>query len=248
MHRFYLPRESWQSSTWELSGDEAKHAVKVLRMKEGDSCIVFDGEGQASSATITSIISSELVYLQPGNNYAQTPPAPLVLELYQAIPKGGNMDLIIQKAVELGASRIIPLVTEHTIVRLSAKDAIAKRKKWQRIALEACKQCGQNILPSIETPVGFQQGLVSFGKVPDQLYIIASLAPGALPIRDILEQARSQQIHRAAVLIGPEGDFSPEETAFALQLGFQPVTLGPIVLRVETAAFFCLSALRYALD
>ena len=143
-------------------------------------------------------------------------------------------------------SAIVPLITDRTIVRLNAREAEAKRQKWQRIALEACKQCGQNTLPEVAAPVPFAEWLR--GGIPEGLNIIASLAPGVRPVREVLETARSRSVRHASLLVGPEGDFTDRETAMALEAGFVPVTLGPIVLRVETAAFFGLAAMRYALD
>ncbi len=245
MPRFYLPKDRWTTPAWELEGDEAKHAAKVLRMKEGDVCTVFDGEGRASRAIIAAPPSSASVLLRPDGE-CSAPVDIASLTLCQSIPKGSNMDLIIQKSVELGVGRIIPLITEHTIVRLSPRDAEAKQVKWQRTALEACKQCGQNTLPIVEIPRSFREWVAE--AILPEVTIIASLAPGARPIRDVLENARAEGRRSAAVLVGPEGDFSPEETTMALEAGFRPVTLGSIVLRVETATFFCLSSLRYALD
>ena len=232
MARFFLPPSEWAAPAWELRGDEAHHAARVLRLKQGDSCIVFDGCGRAAHAVVAE----------------ECPPSPPVahLTLCQAVPKGANMDLIIQKSVELGVSAIVPLVTDRTIVRLNAREAEAKRQKWQRIALEACKQCGQNTLPEVALPVPFAEWLR--GGIPEGLNIIASLAPGVRPVREVLEAARSRSVRHASLLVGPEGDFTGRETAMALEAGFVPVTLGPIVLRVETAAFFGLAAMRYALD
>lgn len=150
------------------------------------------------------------VLLTPGE---ECPPAPFLasVTLCQAIPKGANMDLIIQKAVELGVSAIVPLITDRTIVRLNAREAEAKRQKWQRIALEACKQCGQNTLPAVELPVPFAEWL---GRgVPDGLNVIASLVPGVRPVRDVLEEARGRSVKKASLLVGPEGDFTEQETA-----------------------------------
>lgn len=245
MARFYLPASEWSASVWELRGDEAHHAAKVLRLKQGDSCTVFDGCGRAAHAVVAEPPRSSGVLLTPGG---ECPPSPAVahLTLCQSIPKGANMDLIIQKAVELGVSAIIPLITDRTIVRLNAREAEAKRQKWQRIALEACKQCGQNTLPEVAAPVSFSEWLHQ--GAPDGLNVIASLAPGVRPVRDVLEEARGRSVRKASLLVGPEGDFTDQETAMALNAGFAPVTLGPIVLRVETATFFGLAAMRYALD
>lgn len=245
MARFYLPPSEWSTPFWELRGDEAHHAAKVLRLKRGDSCVVFDGCGRAAHAVIAESPCSSSVLLIPGEECVSASSIAR-LTLCQAVPKGGNMDLIIQKSVELGVSVIIPLITDRTIVRLSTRDAETKRQKWQRIALEACKQCGQNTLPDVLTPVTFSEWLCN-GK-PSELNLIASLVPGVRPIRDVLEEARSRSVRDASVLVGPEGDFTEKETAMALEAGFVPVSLGPIVLRVETATFFGLAAMRYALD
>ena len=245
MARFYLPASEWAAPSWELRGDEAHHAAKVLRLKQGDSCVVFDGRGRAAHAVVAEPPRSSGVLLAPGE---ECPPAPELahLTLCQAVPKGANMDLIIQKSVELGVSAIVPLLTDRSIVRLNAREAEAKRQKWQRIALEACKQCGQNTLPEVASPVPFAEWLRR--GAPEGLNVIASLVPGVRPVRDVLEEARSRSVRSAALLVGPEGDFTDQETAMALEAGFSPVTLGPIVLRVETAAFFGLAAMRYALD
>lgn len=228
-----------------LQGDEARHATKVLRLREGSPIIVFDGKGRSARARIGPVLSANEAAVAIEETLPSSPELPRIT-LCQSIPKGGNMDLIIQKAVELGVTRIIPLITEHTIVRINPKEAETKRSKWQRNALEACKQCGQNTLPVVELPQTFNEWISGYTVPP--LAIIASLAPGALPIRNVLEQARKEQCREAAVLVGPEGDFTLSEIECSLAVGFRPVTLGPIVLRVETATFFCLSALRYSLD
>ena len=248
MSRFYIPPEKWDASCWELDGDEAKHGVKVLRLREGDACTLFHGRGNARQATISSLMGSRLIYLTPGELLPNTLGTLPELTLCQAIPKGSNMDWIIQKAVELGVTRIQPLMTERTIARTDMDEAAAKQAKWQRAALEACKQCGQNLIPAVDMPCTFKNWLREAVPALPELKIIASLAPGARPQRECLEEARQQGYRAAAYLVGPEGDFSPGETEAAIAAGFSPVTLGPIVLRVETATFLGLSSLRYALD
>ncbi len=148
------------------------------------------------------------------------------------------MDLIVQKSVELGIAAIQPLVTRYTVVQ----PGDGKSEKWRRNALEACKQCGQDTLPDIAEPLTFEKWLVSHAEIPG-LKLIASLAPGAKPFREVLKNHPTTT--QATLLVGPEGDFSAEETAAAIAAGFLPISLGSIVLRVETATIFCLSALRY---
>lgn len=238
MARFHLPPESWQSGI--LTGDEARHLSQVLRIKPGETITVFDGCGRRAAAEVLTV-SRERVSLKTGDSL--TPPAPLpAITLAQAIPKGKNMDLIVQKAVELGIAAIQPLVTKNTVVQPGE----GKSDKWRRNALEACKQCGQDTLPAIADPLPFDRWLESGAGLPPaahHLKIIASLAPGAQPLREILRAHPGTTA--ATLLVGPEGDFTPEETTAALDAGFLPVSLGEIVLRVETATIFCLSALRY---
>lgn len=237
MPRFHLPPESWPSGM--LTGDEARHLTQVLRVRVGDQVTVFDGCGKSAPATVLST-SKDNVALSLGEATHTAPIRPAIT-LAQAIPKQKNMDLIVQKAVELGVSTIQPLITRHTIVH----PGDGKADKWRRIALEACKQCGQNTLPTIADPLPFDRWLVAgaSGSCSTHLKIIASLAPGTKPLRDWLKEHPNPA--EVTLLIGPEGDFSPEETQAALTAGFLPATLGSIVLRVETASLFCLSAIRY---
>ena len=252
MARFYLPPSQWQEGQWCLLGDEARHCVRVLRFKAGEECVLFNGIGQAKRARVLSVESDKCVECEILEDLPEEA-SPLEITLCQSIAKGGNMELIIQKAVELGVSKIIPLMTERTIARYQGKEARSKQEKWQRIALEACKQCGQNVLPEVLEPLSFgawaqeekragEKSLAQAG-----LGLVASLATGARGLREVLEEARQKEVKKVSYLVGPEGDFTPAETEKALELGFVPITLGSIVLRVETATFMGLSVLRYAL-
>jgi 16S rRNA (uracil1498-N3)-methyltransferase len=238
MARFHLPPDSWQENP-ALTGDEARHLAQVLRMKPGDPVIVFDGHGRRAAAEILSV-SRDRVPLKLGEILPSRAPLPAIT-LAQAIPKGKNMDLIVQKSVELGIAAIQPLVTRHTVVQ----PGDGKSEKWRRNALEACKQCGQDTLPEIAEPLAFDRWIATQADAPG-LKLIASLAPGARPLRTVLRE--NPGTPAATLLVGPEGDFSAEETTAALAAGFLPISLGSIVLRVETATLFCLSALRYEFD
>lgn len=238
MARFHLPPDSWQENP-ALTGDEARHLSQVLRIKPGDSIIVFDGHGRRAAAEVLGV-SRDRIPLKLGGILPTRSPLPAIT-LAQAIPKGKNMDLIVQKSVELGIAAIQPLVTRHTVVQ----PGDGKSEKWRRNALEACKQCGQDTLPAIAEPLPFDRWIATQADAPG-LKLIASLAAGARPLRAILREHPSTT--RATLLVGPEGDFSAGETSAALAAGFLPVSLGSIVLRVETATLFCLSALRYEFD
>jgi len=238
MARFYLPPGEWLDQP-ALAGDEARHLSQVLRAKAGEKIIVFDGEGRRAQAEVLSV-SRDRVPLKIGEIIPSRPPMPSIT-LAQAIPKGKNMDLIVQKSVELGISAIQPLVTRNTIVQPGE----GKSDKWRRNALEACKQCGQDVLPRIADPLTFERWIVTHSEALG-LKLIASLAPDAKPFRSVLKDHPGTT--QATLLIGPEGDFTPEETAIASEAGFLKISLGQIVLRVETATIFCLSALRYEFD
>lgn len=234
MPRSYLPPSAWTENPY-LEGDEAKHLAQVLRIQPEQWITVFDGFGNYAEAKVLSV-SKQRISLMLDLAEAKLTPLPEIT-LAQAIPKGKNMDWIVQKAVELGVSRIQPLLTRHTIV--SPGDE--KAEKWRRTALEACKQCAQFTLPVIEDPVTFNEWI----KKPDtsELKLIASLAENPQNFRETL--AAHPELSSVTILIGPEGDFSPEETGASIAAGFIPITLGDLVLRVETATMFCLSAIRF---
>src|ERR1700704_3284342 len=146
MHRFYLAPEHWTGGSFVLTGAEAHHARNVLRLESGDKVVLFDGRGRELTAEIIS--SSPELALRKLHE-AQTPPLRCRITLGQAIPKGKNMDLIVQKAVEIGAAEIAPILSDRTVLRLDEESAAQKQAKWQQVAIEAAKQCGQNWLPQV---------------------------------------------------------------------------------------------------
>jgi 16S rRNA (uracil1498-N3)-methyltransferase len=247
MHRFYLEPNDWLSAT--LTGSEAHHARDVLRLQPGARITLFDGQGREGIAEIEALNSSA-VHARVLRE-AVTPPLRARITLAQAIPKGKNMDLIVQKAVEIGAAEIFPLLSGRSVVQLDSENAAHKRPKWQTVALEAAKQCGQNWLPHVHIPRTPDEFFATAGATAYDLRLIGSLQPGALHLKKILaDYARAHAGARPArvlMLIGPEGDFTPAEIARARSHGCAPLTLGPIVLRVETAAIYCLSILSYEL-
>lgn len=238
MDRFYLPAAQWTGETLQLTGEEGHHAVRVMRKSVGDAVELFDGEGRAAGGRVTAVGKAALSIRLEREYQRKQPPTPITLAV--AMTKGKTMDLIVQKAVELGVSSIQPLATTHTVVRLSQKDRCDKSTKWQRVALEACKQCGQDHLPRVEPVIDIGEYI---GQDHRGSRLIASLASGTRGLREHLRGlAPGEPIH---LLVGPEGDFTQEETEAALVAGYQPVTLGDIVLRVETACLYLISAVRY---
>ena len=168
----------------------------------------------------------------------------------QAIPKGKNMDLIVQKAVEIGAAEIVPIISNRTIVQVDSESATQKQSKWQQIAIEAAKQCGQNWLPHVHAPRKLSELFSVTAEESFDLQLIGSLQPGARHLKEVLADYSNEHQHRpesVLMLVVPEGDFTPAELELARRHGCQPITLGPIILRVETAAIYCLSILSYEL-
>lgn len=248
--RFFIPPAQWNPDKLVLDAAEAHHAFEVLRLKAGDRVTVFDGAGHEATVElgVASKTGASLKTLQQ----AKSAPLPCRITLGQAIPKGKNMDLIIEKATELGAAEIIPLISDRSIVRLSAEDAKDKQEKWRRVAIEATKQCGQNWLPEVAVPITPRAYFDSRPKF--DLMLIASLQPDAQHLkailRDVMGEGASAKLKKpksVLILVGPEGDFTPAEINLAKGAGCRPITLGPIILRTETAAIYCLSVLSHEL-
>jgi 16S rRNA (uracil1498-N3)-methyltransferase len=237
-NRYYLPTDQWSSCELVLTGEEAHHCTRVLRQKAGDLIVVFDGAGRSVQCQIVSADKNQVSLKQDGEIEIQQ--RGLSLHLCQAIPKAGNMELIVQKAVELGVASIQPLITENTVVRADEK----KLQKWQRIALEACKQCGQNWLPEVKPVLQFNDWVGD--REVSEVEVVAALDPRSEEIKVVL--GRLDKVASAALLVGPEGDLSQSEYDAAIGSGYMPVSLGEIVLRVETATLYCLSVLSYELS
>jgi 16S rRNA (uracil1498-N3)-methyltransferase len=233
MSRFYLPN----LEPLILTGAEAHHATHVLRLRAGDDIQVFDGTGNAVDCQITTM-KKDGVALQAIRRF-HTEPLRCRLTLAQAIPKK-NMDLIVQKATELGVAKIVPLVTERTVVQVT--EASRKLERWREIALESCKQCRNNWLPEVSAPQSLEKFLAAPGQF--DLKLVAALQPDAKPLKEIL----AGTVSSALILIGPEGDFTPAEYEAARAAGCVPLSLGTLVLRAETAALYTLSILHHELQ
>jgi 16S rRNA (uracil1498-N3)-methyltransferase len=246
MHRFFIAPEHWQPDALVLTGAEAHHARNVLRLERSAKVVVFNGLGREITA---EIVSSEGVQIRLRKLSAtETPPLRCRITLGQAIPKGKNMDLIVQKAVEIGAAEIAPLLSDRTVVRLDEESAASKQTKWQTVAIEAAKQCGQNWLPEVQPPKTLAQFFADHRRF--DLQLIGSLQSDAMHLKKILAEYSREHGDRPAsvlMLVGPEGDFTPAELSLARSQGCHPITLGPVVLRVETASIYCLSILSYEL-
>ncbi len=246
MHRFYLPPESCRGDLLRLEGREAHHALQVLRLKRGERITVLDGAGGEFLCDVSEATKNFLTMTVKEKKSA--PPPDCAITLLVGIPKGKIIESIIQKSVELGAQKIVPLLTARTVTQLDGGDAEDKREKWQQVAIEAIKQCGAPWLPKVERPQTIAEFLAGGEKVG--LSLVGSLQTERKHPREWISEFQMLHGHppkSAAVWIGPEGDFTPEELRAIEESGAKAMTLGRLTLRVETAAIYCLSFLNYEL-
>lgn len=228
-----------------LSAEESHHLVVVNRAKSGDPVVAFDGHGREWACTLREARKQGAV-LEVGTSTLKVG-LPFKLTLAQSLPKGPCMDAIVRKATEIGASRVIPMLTERTQVRLEGDRQGRKTDKWQVAALEAAKQCGNAWLPEIAAVSTLDDVLL---RERADLLLVASLHQGAKGLKRVIAErgdALGRSPSSAVWLVGPEGDFSPAEMERILAAGYAPVTLGPLVLRCETAAVYALSVLSHEL-
>ena len=230
-----------------LDPAESHHLVAVNRARVGATVVVFNGRGTEWICELTND-SKRAAELKV--RFAQSAkPLPHHISLAQALPKGNTFESIVRKATEIGAAEIIPLQSERTQVHLDADRSDKKHEKWKTAALEGAKQCGNPWLPEIHP---LREAANYFESPGDfDLKLIASLHPGAKPLKTVLAESAStlgRAPRRVLWAIGPEGDFTPSEMSIAQSAGFEPITLGPLVLRCETAAVYALSVLSYELS
>ena len=247
MHRFYLPPERCAGDALRLDGREAHHALHVLRLKHGDKIAVIDGAGNEISCTVENTARDSLSLRAEKKNFISAQPCSVTLMV--GVPKGKIIESIIQKSVELGARRIVPVLTERVVTHLDDEDAENKRDKWQNVAIEAIKQCGAAWLPKVETPVTIEQFLARKEKF--DLSLVGSLQKERRHPREIFgefETKHGRLPQSVGVWIGPEGDFTLDELKTIQNSGALPISLGNLVLRVETAVIYCLSILNYELN
>src|SRR5215468_9591375 len=183
MHRFYVAPENWDPGALALRGSEARHARDVLRMEAGEKLVLFNGAGRELTAEITNVDDDEIRLRKL--HESETAPLRCRIVLGQAIPKGKNMDLIVQKAVEIGAAEIAPIISDRTVVQLDSESALQKQTKWQQIAIEAAKQCGQNWLPRLHAPKKLSDFFLA-SEQPFDLRLVGSLQLDARHLKKIL--------------------------------------------------------------
>jgi len=234
--RLHIASDFGVNSTLHLDADQARYLNRVLRLRVGDTLLVFDGLGSEYSASITSLGKSAATLLVTEESVTTTE-SELKVHLVQGVSRGERMDFVVQKASELGVKRITPVLTEFGVVKLDATRAEKRREHWQKVAASACEQCGRVRLPLIDAPLPLKHW---FGSKPEHVDAELILKPGATTPLTGIEVPQT----KVCVLIGPEGGFSDGELEDAVIAGFRPVSLGPRILRTETAAVATLAILQ----
>jgi 16S rRNA (uracil1498-N3)-methyltransferase len=242
MHKFFVQKQNFVDNTAVIEGDDVKHIYKVLRLEPGEKVSINDLEGKEYLGQIEEVNKNKvivsLIEELPVNNES-----PVNVYLYQGLPKSSKMDLIVQKATELGVKEITPVITERVVVK-SELGEFKKVDRWNRIALEACKQCKRTLIPRINTPIEFEELMGSLEAV--DLVVVPYENETGFGIKNLIAEIK-KVVKSIAIIIGPEGGFEEEEIERLKASGAYIVTLGPRILRTETAGFVCASLLLYEL-
>ena len=232
--RVFTPQALILNSTLELAEAQSHYLSKVLRMQSGRELILFNGEGGEYSAEIFAVHKKQLEVLVK-DFLPENRQSPLNLELAIGVSRGERMDWVLQKATELGVTKITPLITERTEVKLSGERADKKMEHWQQIIISACEQCQRNILPELSEPQNFS----------DWIDTCDAELKFVLHHRNNQGFSKDKSAKNISLLIGPEGGLDNDEIAQAVAKNFSPLTLGPRVLRTETAPVAAISLVQY---
>ncbi|MBX3680143.1 16S rRNA (uracil(1498)-N(3))-methyltransferase [Cognatazoarcus halotolerans] len=231
--RFFCPPPLPENQDFELPADVAHHAERVLRLRPGDSLVLFDGEGGEVPGILVAVGKSARARLAERRSGDRE--SPIRITLVQALASGDKMDLIIQKAVELGAAAVIPVVAERSVLKLSAERAEKRLAHWRQVVVSASEQCGRNRLLQLAPVLSLEAYLGSQATGVTRLALVPGEGERLIDMRD----PGSGDTH---VLVGPEGGWSERELAAICRAGCRPVTLGPRILRTETAGLAALAA------
>lgn len=244
MQRFFVTPDQVGEDKIRIQGSDVNHMKNVLRMRPGEEVMVSDGNNRQYRCRVEDYPEGEavLAILEAGLVDTELPSR---IYLFQGLPKQEKMELIVQKAVELGVCQVIPVQTRRCVVKLDAKKAAKKVQRWQQIAESAAKQAGRGYIPAVSEVMTFQ-GALAFSEALDIRLIPYELADGMEGTRKILDGIRPGQ--SVGIFIGPEGGFEKEEVSRAVEAGAMPITLGKRILRTETAGIAVLSILMYRLE
>ncbi|MDO4640991.1 MAG: 16S rRNA (uracil(1498)-N(3))-methyltransferase [Neisseria sp.] len=234
MPRFYLEAGLAPGLILELPSDVVRH-IHVLRLREGGGIVLFNGNGKSYPAVLRHL-SKKSVQAEVTGEEGSDNESPLDITLVQAVSSGERMDFTLQKSVELGVNRIIPVTSARSIVKLDVERAEKRVARWQEIVISACEQCGRNVVPQVMPIMGFRQMLQCLPEKSTRFLLGLNDAQ--------LLNNRVDKPERIVFMVGPEGGWAPEEEQQALAAGFEAILLGPRVLRTETAALAALAAMQ----
>ncbi len=243
MYHFYVEKEAVGETTIRITGGDVNHIKNVLRMKPGDEIIISDGQGREYRCMIAKITEEVLADIHETKKTESELGVRLLL--FQGLPKKDKMELIIQKAVELGVSEIIPVITRRTVVQLTDKKEEKRLERWQSIAEAAAKQCGRGVVPRVAIPVKFTEALKQAASL-EEILIPFELAEGMEETRQRIKELHGKK--SVGIFIGPEGGFEQDEITEAVTFGAHPITLGRRILRTETAGLCILSVIMFEME
>ena len=245
MHHFFVEPSKIQGNHIFIDGPDVNHIRNVLRMNPGEEVNVTDGSGEKVYRCAIASIGEDKVELNIMWAQEKGMELPSKIYLFQGLPKSDKMELIIQKAVELGAFQVIPVSMKRCVVKLDEKKADAKIKRWQGIAEAAAKQSKRGVIPTVAPVMSYVQAVKTASEM-DLKLVPYELAEGMEQTKQLIESVRPGQ--QIAIFIGPEGGFDPEEIRLATEAEIQPITLGKRILRTETAGFTTIAWLMYQLE
>lgn len=244
MHRFFVEQAQIEEKYIHITGQDAHHIRNVLRMRQKEEILISDGDKMEYTCQIEDLSEDEvlakIMFVEESGLEL-----PSKVYLFQCLPKNDKMELIIQKAVELGVCEIIPVAASRCVVKLDAKKEVSKLKRWQGIAESAAKQSKRMYIPQVHSVLKFSEAL-NYARDMEVKLIPYELAKGMEATREMIASIKPGQ--SVAIFIGPEGGFEEEEVQTAMNMGFSPITLGKRILRTETAGFTVLAILMYHLE
>ncbi|ABZ84990.1 conserved hypothetical protein [Heliomicrobium modesticaldum Ice1] len=250
MYRFLFEPRNLTGARVCLDREESQHLSKVLRLRAGDAVLAFDGQGNEYEAIVAEI-NGDKAFLESLRPTGASREAPIRLWLLQGVAKGEKMELVIQKATELGVEKIFPVLTERSVVRFDAAKAKERRDRWQKIAREAAKQCWRTVIPEVQLPAAWAEVITDWDMtMPLLIPWEKEQGKGLKQVLTVLKKEGLLHDSPAKVIglaIGPEGGLTAAEVALARDRGARTVSLGPRILRTETAGIAALAAIMYEL-
>ncbi len=243
MHKFFVPKNSIDGNNAIIDSEDVKHIYRVLRLQVGDKVSINNCEGKEYLGEIT-FIDKKVVNVNLLEESSINNESPIEVYLFQGMPKSTKMDLIVQKNTELGVKAITPIITERVVVKTDLKE-FKKVDRWNRIALEASKQSKRSLVPQINEPIEFENLLEKLKSM--DLVVVPYENEEGYGIKKLVENIDNIHINKVAIIIGPEGGFEEIEILKLKEIGSKIITLGPRILRTETAGFTCLSLIMYEL-